>query len=684
MKKIKFLTAIVTCTIILVLITAGIAAASGNYASWAEPSIIRAAELGLLTENVKKDYIRALTREDFCELVVNMFERRVGDQIEMKSNPFTDTSNPMIIKAFSLGIINGTSSTTFSPKNSVTREQAAVILVNAVREIENVRSVRILVNNVDSLPFSDSNRISSWAMDNMKVAYANGIMKGDGANVRPLANVSSQESVILILNVYNMQEADPQDIGAVTPPGNQFPSEGGQVPPTGKISVTIDGGNIPLKIKETTLLSYTLSDANAVVSNVTWSSSAKSIATVDPNGNVVAIGKGSARITLKLTANDVSITDTKTIHVEPPIVALNSVAVTNPVRTIRFGDSLRFNVQLSPTTATVQRVEWSSSDTSVATIDDKGTITTKGAGTTTIKVVVTAMDGSKKEATATLNVTAAVAVNSITFSNASTEPMFVGTSRAIVASVMPTGALITSRSWKSSNTSVAAISDSGRVTAISNGTTTISLETVDRTGGKFSASFVLTVKSNYVSSFTLGQSVYNVKIGETITPELVLSPADAIIRSVSFSFSSSPTGIASVSSGNKTVTGKAAGTGVLTVSVTFEDRTNHTAQATINVLPMPIEAISFTASKTVLQINNRVADSRTNVSYRITPSNATYTSIVFSSSDESVATVTNTSSKTVSGTRTVNAEGPGKCMIIMSVFFADGSHTTQQLEITVI
>ena len=60
---------------------------------------------------------------------------------------------------------------------------------------------------------------------------------------------------------------------------------------------------------ETIKLSYTLSSSDIAVSNVTWSSSSNSVATVDQSGNVKAIGKGNTKITLKLSANGVSISD---------------------------------------------------------------------------------------------------------------------------------------------------------------------------------------------------------------------------------------------------------------------------------------------------------------------------------------------------------------------------------------
>jgi hypothetical protein len=187
--------------------------AVNNYASWAAPYVKQADALGLLTENARKDYIKALSREEFCELVMTMYEKRTGISVPISSEPFNDTVNPLVLKAYSIGIIKGTSETTFSPNDAVTREQAAVMLVNTVRTIENVMGVVIYNEDIDNLPFEDAGQISSWALDAMKAAYANGLMRGDGVNVRPQANISCQECIILIINAYNKEETLPQDIG---------------------------------------------------------------------------------------------------------------------------------------------------------------------------------------------------------------------------------------------------------------------------------------------------------------------------------------------------------------------------------------------------------------------------------------------------------------------------------------
>ncbi|MCL1808181.1 MAG: Ig-like domain-containing protein [Clostridiales bacterium] len=698
--KLRKAVSVVVLAAICVLPHQAAVLAADNYAAWAAPYVHQADELGLLTEKAKKDYVKALTREEFCELVVTMYEKRTGNQVAVTSRPFTDTTNQLVLKAYSLGIVNGTSATTFSPNNPVTREQAAVMLVNAVRKIEQAQGVKIYTQYADTLPFQDSGSISTWALEAMKVAYANGLMQGDGTNVRPLANISCQECIILIINAYNKEDAAPQDLGglapgtttgpvpnvppgqqAVTPPATDTTTTTTTSTSAGPLSVVVDGGNIPLKVNETTQLSYSLT-GEAEISGISWSSSAPSVATIDQNGNVKAIGKGNTKITLTVTTNVKTITGTKTIYVDPPLVALNSVAITQPVRTIKYGDTSTFNVQLSPSTASVDSVTWSSSNTGVATIDSKGKATSVAAGTTTIKVAVKAKDGTIKEATATLTVTAPIAINSIKFGSSSSDPMFVGTTRTVSATIGPTGSIATTKTWSSSSTSVAVVDKNGKISAIAAGTTIIKLETTDRTGSKFSNSFSLTVKDNYTSSFTLGKSSYTLGIGETIYPELNTSPATAVIKTVSFSFS--PSGAASVNSTSRSITGKKEGSGVLTVKVTFEDKTSHTAQANITVQPMPVDTVSFTASKTVLKVNGKSTEGYVNASYRITPSNASYESITFSSSNTSVATVANTSSNSASGSRKIEAISPGNCTITMTIKFSNGATRTESLSITVI
>ena len=59
---------------------------------------------------------KPITREEFAELAVLLYEKVTDKSETVSPNPFTDTTNPQILKAYKLGITAGTSQTTFSPK----------------------------------------------------------------------------------------------------------------------------------------------------------------------------------------------------------------------------------------------------------------------------------------------------------------------------------------------------------------------------------------------------------------------------------------------------------------------------------------------------------------------------------------------------------------------------------------
>lgn len=86
-----------------------------------------------------------------------------------------------------------------------------------------------------------------------------------------------------------------------------------------------------------------------------------------------------------------------------PDVALEGISLPK-TKTIELGKTLTLEVTFNPTTATNKIVTWSSSDESVATVDNNGKITPKKVGSTII--TVTSQDGSKK-ATCTVTVTEA-------------------------------------------------------------------------------------------------------------------------------------------------------------------------------------------------------------------------------------------------------------------------------------
>ena len=160
---------------------------------WAEPELKKAEEAGLIPGILTgADLTRPITREEFCELSVLLYEKTTGKNAHaVTSNPFTDTNNPQILKAYQLGITSGTSATTFSPKTLINREQCAAMLFRAIKAIAPAADYSV----AGIKDFPDQKDISSWATDATKYMSKMGIIAGDAqGNFMPKATTSAQEA----------------------------------------------------------------------------------------------------------------------------------------------------------------------------------------------------------------------------------------------------------------------------------------------------------------------------------------------------------------------------------------------------------------------------------------------------------------------------------------------------------
>jgi uncharacterized protein YjdB len=220
-------------------------------------------------------------------------------------------------------------------------------------------------------------------------------------------------------------------------------------------------------------LKATVSPSNATNKAVTWKSSNTKVATVDNAGKVTAVSVGTAKITC--TAADGSKTSTScTITVTTPVtkVSLNASS-----KTIAKGKSITLKATVTPSKA-YQKVTWESSNTSVASVSSSGKVTAKKVGTATI--TCTATDGSGKKATCKITVKTPVTKIKLNKTKATVKA---GKKLTLKATVTPTKAY-KKVTWKSSNTKVATVSSSGKVTAKKKGTVTITCTAADGSGKK--------------------------------------------------------------------------------------------------------------------------------------------------------------------------------------------------------
>ena len=210
-------------------------------------------------------------------------------------------------------------------------------------------------------------------------------------------------------------------------------------------------------------------------------------------------------------------------------ILVTGVKVSTPTLTINEGETATISFTVEPSNASNKGVSFTSSDTSVVTVDENGVVTAVGPGTATI--TITTKDGSY---TATVTVT--VKGKSVAVSGVSLDIVEVtikeGDSVTLTATVKPDDAADKSVSWSSSDDAVASVAD-GVVTGVKAGSATITVKTND--GGK-TATCAVTVEAKAVAveSVSLDKSELTLIVGEDATLTATVKPDGATDKSVSW------------------------------------------------------------------------------------------------------------------------------------------------------
>ncbi|SEM61256.1 S-layer homology domain-containing protein [Paenibacillus sp. OV219] len=166
---------------------------------WAKPDLIEAIKQKLTTDAVLGKYQESITREEFAGIVVQLYRVNTGKPPQpITSNPFSDTTDNQVLEASNLGIVKGTSATTFSPKATITRQEICVMLYRAAQAADPA-----LVKADNHPSFTDKSQIAAWALDAVGFLSSKGIMKGvGGGKVDPLGKVTREQAIALIIRAY--------------------------------------------------------------------------------------------------------------------------------------------------------------------------------------------------------------------------------------------------------------------------------------------------------------------------------------------------------------------------------------------------------------------------------------------------------------------------------------------------
>ena len=172
----------------------------GTQSSWAEPELQDAYDFGLTYPEIMKNYGAAITREEFCTIVVKLYEALTGTAAATVSpNPFTDTNNPEILKANNLKIVYGTSEDKFTPYANITRQEICVMIFRAL----DVAIPGLDKSESGTFNFTDTSKIADWAYSAVRFCNKNGIMNGTSSTtIDPLNNATREQAIALLKRTY--------------------------------------------------------------------------------------------------------------------------------------------------------------------------------------------------------------------------------------------------------------------------------------------------------------------------------------------------------------------------------------------------------------------------------------------------------------------------------------------------
>lgn len=314
--------------------------------------------------------------------------------------------------------------------------------------------------------------------------------------------------------------------------------------------------------------------------------------TVEPSSG----GAGTVNMTVKAQPNDTdkarkaSVTIkcgsmNKTFTVEQAAKPAASVAVTEVTLnkkelTLKEEEFETLIATVKPDDATDKTVTWTTSDASIATVDNNGKVVAVKEGSSTI----TAKAGDKS---ATCKVTVeknGIDITSVTL-NKTELTLVVGDSETLIATVKPDDATDKTVTWSTSDPAIAAVDNNGMVTAVKEGSVTIIAK-----AGEKEASCKVTIVATLVpvSSISLDKTSVEIKEGESVVLIATVGPENATYKTVTWK--SSEELVATVDVNGK-VTAKKTGRAIITAQA---GGLNATCTVIVPVNPGEPEGIGYT------------------------------------------------------------------------------------------
>lgn len=201
----RVLSAVVSATILTsALSLSPVVFADGSPSFWAETEVNSAIQNGYVPNTLQDNYTQDITRQNFAYLAVSFLAKvknTTTDKLteQYNHNPFNDTDDKYIKAAYGLKILNGRGDGTFAPNDTISRQEAAKVIVSTYYAYTG-KSPNIAD---EYLTYNDAYEIADWAREYVSSVTSLGLMKGDHNNYfTPEAKYTTEQSIITFERLY--------------------------------------------------------------------------------------------------------------------------------------------------------------------------------------------------------------------------------------------------------------------------------------------------------------------------------------------------------------------------------------------------------------------------------------------------------------------------------------------------
>lgn len=430
-----------------------------------------------------------------------------------------------------------------------------------------------------------------------------------------------------------------------------------------------------------TLIARILPD-NAPYASVVWISNADSIATVNDFGVITAVKAGEAIITANIFGKTITAECAVTVTKRPIPIKKLKLDTASVILTCYDGkwDTLQLNPIIKPTNATIELL-WTSSDEGVATVSPEGLIRAVAQGEAVIRCM-SANDESHRDS-CKVRVVREKGVISVKFLEVDDViSLKEGNVKELSAEILPLNAEDKTVTWTSSDPSVvdieAADQLTAKITALKEGEATVVLKSND---GGFSDTCKILVRSSVVKVTDLSglPKTLNGIVGKSETLSVNVLPTDATNKTIHWKSSNESVAIVQAGSDSQKAIVTYLQEGKVSIIATSQDNPQATMSCTITVKKEDADKVAVTHLSGLPETRSGTVGKNGVLSVTVNPTNATNKTVIWESSDESIATVRPYNSGSQNATVTYLKEGT----VTITATSEDNSKATMSCKITV-